>query len=123
MHEFHMTTQIVENVLHEARKRDARKVTQVHIVVGKLTFLGIEQVRFSYDILVKGTIMDGSKLHIDEREGSVRCIKCGYEGSFNYQNDPAYHVPVPTLLCPKCGGMVEIVAGRECTIKSIKLAV
>lgn len=123
MHEYSMTTQIVENVLKEARKHNAKKVVEVHLTIGKLTFLGVEQVSFSYDVLVKGTIMDSSKLYIEETDGTIRCAKCGYKGSFNYEDDPVYHVQIPTLLCPKCANTVKIVGGRECTIKSVKLVV
>jgi len=121
MHEFSMTTQIVENVLREAEKHNAKKITEVHLVIGKLTFLGAEQIRFSYNILVEGSIMEGSKLYIEEKNGVVKCSSCGYEGDFMYEDNPRYHVPTPTLRCPKCGGIVNIVGGRECTIKSIKL--
>jgi len=121
VHEFSMTTQIVETVLQEAEKHKAKKVTEVHLVIGKLTFLGLEQVRFSYDVLVKDTIMEGSKLYIEEKSGVVKCSSCGYEGDFMYEDDPMYHLPTPTLRCPKCGGVVDIVGGRECTIKSVKL--
>jgi hydrogenase nickel incorporation protein HypA/HybF len=121
MHEFSMTTQIVENVLREAEKHNAKKVTEVHLVIGKLTFLGAEQVRFSYNILVEGTIMEDSKLYIEEKNGVVKCSRCGYEGDFRYEDNLMYHVPTPTLRCPKCEELVNIVGGRECTIKSIKL--
>lgn len=123
MHEFSMTKQIVENVLQEARKNNAKRVTEVHLTIGELTFLGIEQVRFSYEILVKETMMNGSKLYIEEKKGAVRCTKCRYEGPLNYEDDPAYHIPTPTLLCPECQGVVQIIDGRECTIKSVKLVV
>jgi len=113
----------VQSVLAEAEKRKAKKVTEVHLVIGKLTFLGLEQVRFAYEALSKGTIMDGSKLSIEEQEGVVKCNRCGYEGGFKYEDDPLYHVPVPTLKCPQCGSVVNIVAGTECTIKSIKMMV
>lgn len=116
-----MTTQIVETVLQEAEKHNAKKVTEVHLAIGKLTFLGLEQVRFSYGVLVKSTIMEGSKLYIEEKNGVVKCSSCGYEGGFMYENNPMYHIPTPTLRCPKCGDAVSIVGGRECTIKSIKL--
>jgi len=121
MHEFSMATQIVENVLREAEKHDAKKVTEVHLVIGKLTFLGTEQVHFSYDILVEGTIMEGSELYIEQKNGFVKCSSCGYQGDFIYEDNPVFHVPTPTLRCPKCGGLLNIVGGRECTIKSIKL--
>jgi len=123
VHEFSVTSQIVQSVLEEAENRKAKKVTEVHLVIGNLTFLGLEQVRFAFEALTKGTIMDGSKLIIDEQEGAVKCNHCGYEGGFKYEDDPMYHVSVPTLKCPQCGSVVNIVAGKECTIKSIKMMV
>ncbi|MCW4021133.1 MAG: hydrogenase maturation nickel metallochaperone HypA, partial [Candidatus Bathyarchaeota archaeon] len=88
MHEFSVTTQIVENVLREARARNAKEVSEVHLVIGKLTFLGSEQVRFSYKVLTEGTMMKNSKLFIEAKDGVVKCGSCGYEGSFNYEDDP-----------------------------------
>ena len=116
-----MTTQIVDSVLEEAKKQDAKKVTEVHLVIGKLTFLGIEQVRFAYNILVEDTIMKGSKLFIEEKDGVIECPSCGYKGSIQCEDDPAYHVPIPTLRCPKCGKAAKILEGKECTIRSIKM--
>lgn len=121
MHEGSVTTQIVESILGEAKKHEAKKVAEVHLVIGKLTFLNPEQVRFWYEVLTKDTIMEGSKLCIEEKDGLVRCSKCGYEGGFKYEDDPIYHVPIPTLRCPECGGVVEIIGGRDCLIKSVKL--
>ena len=123
MHEFSVTSQIVDAILKEAKKHNAKRVMDVYLDIGKLTFLGLEQVRFSYEILVKGTIMEGSKLYIEEKDGTVNCRSCGYEGSFQYEDDPIYHIPTPTLRCPNCGETVEIKGGRECTIRDIKLLI
>lgn len=123
MHEFSVTSQIVQSVLAEAEKHKAKKVTEVHLIIGKLTFLGVEQVRFAYEALSKGTIIEGSKLVIDEQEGAVKCGNCGYEGNFKYEDDPLYHVPVPTLKCPQCGNVVSIVSGKECIIKTVKMLI
>jgi hydrogenase nickel incorporation protein HypA/HybF len=123
VHEFSVTSQVVQSVLAEAEKRGAKKVTEVDLVVGKLTFLGLEQVQFAYEVLAKGTILEDSRLVIEEQEGVVKCSECGYEGGFKYEDDPMYHVPMPTLKCPQCGSVVKIVAGKECTIKSIKMMI
>ena len=123
MHEFSITSQIVQNVLQEAKKHGAEKVLEVHLVIGRLTFLGLEQVRFAYQALVKGTVMEKSLLYIEEKDGRVKCRGCGYEGNLKYQDDPRYHIPSPTLLCPKCEGVLEIVGGRDCLLKRVKLAV
>ena len=121
MHELAMATQLVENVLEEAKKYDAKKVAEVHLTIGKLTFLGVEQMRFSYDILTKDTIMKDSKLIITEKDGVIECQSCGYKGKVPIEDDPTYHVPVPTLRCPKCGEAAKIVEGKECTIMSIRI--
>lgn len=118
-----MTSQIVQSVLEEARKHGAKKVKEVSLIIGELTFLGLEQVRFAYEILTKGTIMEDSDLLIKEGEGVVKCNSCGYEGDFKYEDNPQYHLPMPTLRCPKCDGIVEIVGGKECIIESIRLVV
>ncbi|MFQ6095990.1 MAG: hydrogenase maturation nickel metallochaperone HypA [Candidatus Bathyarchaeia archaeon] len=123
MHEYSMTTQIVGNVIREAEKREAKKILEVHLVIGGLTFLNSEQIRFWYRALAKGTILEKSRLRIERKEGIVRCSLCGYEGGFKYEDDPLYHVPFPVLSCPRCGGIVQIVEGKECTIKSIKMVV
>ncbi len=116
-----MTTQIVESVLGEAEKQGAKKVTEVHLVIGKLTFLGIEQVRFAYRILVEDNIMKGSKLIIKEKDGVIECPSCGYKGTLEFEDNLMYHVPTPILKCPECGEAAKIVEGKECTIERIRM--
>lgn len=123
MHEFSITSQIVNTVLKKADEHSAKKVVEVYLIIGKLTFLGLEQVKFAYDILVKGTIMENSKLTIEEQKDIVKCDNCGYEGDLKYENDPLYHISVPTLNCPTCGSQVKIIFGKECTIKSIRMMI
>ncbi|MCW4035425.1 MAG: hydrogenase maturation nickel metallochaperone HypA [Candidatus Bathyarchaeota archaeon] len=121
MHELAMATQIVENVLEEAKRHDAKKVAEVHLTIGKMSFLGVDQIKFSYGILVKDTILEDSKLIVEEKDGKIECNNCGYKGTIEIKDDPAYHIPVPTLQCPKCGQTAKIVEGKECTITSIRI--
>jgi hydrogenase nickel incorporation protein HypA/HybF len=72
MHEFGITSRIIETVLRIADENGADAVTQVDLVIGKLTFLNHKQVSLAYGILVKGTILDGSCLNIEEVEGAVK---------------------------------------------------
>jgi len=121
VHEFSVTSQIVGTIIKEAEEHRAKRVVQVNLAIGKLTFLGLEQVRFAYKLLTKGTIAEKSKLIIKEKDGTVKCGKCGYEGDFKYEDNPIYHLSTPSLKCPKCDNIVDIVGGKECTIESIKL--
>ena len=121
LHELSMTTQIVENILEEAKRHRAKKIIEVRLVIGKMTFLGIEQVQFSYKILTQDNILKGSKLIIEEKDGVIECQNCSYKGIVPLEDDPIYHIPVPTLKCPNCGKEAKIVEGKECIIKSIRM--
>jgi hydrogenase nickel incorporation protein HypA/HybF len=121
MHEFSMTSQIVEAVLSEAKKQHAQKVIEVEIEIGDLTFLGIEQIRFAYEILTEKTIAKDSKLTIRQIPGRGKCDGCGYDGPLSYLNDEQYHMIIPTFNCPRCGKPLSIEAGRECIISRIRI--
>jgi hydrogenase nickel incorporation protein HypA/HybF len=121
MHEFSRTSQIVEAVLGEAEKEHAARVVEVELEIGDLTFLGIEQVRFSYKILTEKTIAKNSKLKIIQIPGRGRCDGCGYDGPLAYLDDKQYQIIVPTFNCPKCGKSLSISGGRECIIKRIRI--
>jgi len=121
MHELSMTTQIIQKILEEAKRHGAKKVTEVHVVIGKITYLGVDQVHFAYKILVEDTIMKDSKLFIEEKDGVIECDSCGYKGAIPLEEDSVYHLIIPTLQCPKCKKTVKIIEGKECTIKSITM--
>jgi hydrogenase nickel incorporation protein HypA/HybF len=123
VHEGTITTQLVQSVLRQAADRNAKKVTEVNLEIGRLTFLNPEQVRFWFKILTKGTIMEHSRLVIRARAGTVRCSQCHYEGDFRYEDDASFHIPVPTLRCPKCNASVKIVDGKDCVIRRVKMIV
>ncbi len=118
MHEFSTTQQIVSCILKEAKKRRAKKVIEVNLAIGKLTVLGLEQIRFCYELLVKDTLMENSKLRIEQVEPVVECEKCNYNGPIRQDDNEVYHFIFPVLKCPECGGTVSIVKGRECLVKN-----
>jgi len=123
LHEFSAATQMVELVLAEAQRRNAKKVLEVKVVVGKLSFLNPEQLRFAYEILSEGTMLESSKLRIEEQDGAIECLKCGYRGGLPTEDNPYYHLGIPFLRCPKCKGEARIIKGRDFTVKSIRIEV
>ncbi len=123
MHEFSITTQIVETILAEAEKHKAKRITQVYLKIGSLSFLNPEQVRFAFKVLSKDSILEKSRLFITEVAGEVKCPTCGYRGPLNIDEEPALHIPYPTLICPKCSALVHIIAGKGCEIEKVKVSV
>jgi len=123
LHEFAMTKQIVENVLEEARKHNAKRVSEVHLIVGQFTFLGEEALRTAYEALAKDTILEGSKLVIEEKKGLVKCHTCGYKGTIHLSHENEHHEELPIIRCPNCGGTVDILDGKDCVVQSVKLVI
>ncbi len=122
MHEFSTMQQIVGAIIEEANKYKAKEVSKVVLQIGELTFLGEEQLRFAFDILKEGTIMQNAELVIEKIKAEVRC-ECGYQGSIEYGLKEEFHLMFPILKCPKCGNEVEIVRGRECLVKSVEMEI
>jgi len=72
MHEFSTMQGIVNAILEEAKKYNAVEITKVEIEIGELTFLGEEQMKFAFDILKEGTIMEEAEISIEKIRARVR---------------------------------------------------
>lgn len=121
MHEFSVMSQIVDGILSEAKKRDAKKIEQVDLQIGEYTMLGDEQMEFAFDVLSKETILEGAKLEISHVPGKIKCI-CGHEGPVPL-GEETHQRSVPIMECPKCKRPAKITEGRECVIRNIRMVV
>lgn len=122
MHEVSVVTSLVDAVIDELSKYDVEKVNSVTILVGELTNLGDEQMKFAYEIVVRGTILEGSELIMESIPVEAQCMSCGYEGPVRMLTDPDYEShSIPILSCPQCGGDIKVVKGMECTVKCMDI--
>jgi len=122
LHEFSVMQSVVSTVLSVARGRGASRVLAVSMKVGELTHLNPEQLKLAFEALTEGTEARGAKLTIEVVKAKLRCRRCGYEGGPPSAVEPL-HLPVPIVRCPSCEGLdVEVEAGRECVLTSIKVA-
>ena len=121
MHELSIATSLVEALLEIAEKQGASRIISVRLRVGKLRLISIEQLRFSYEIIAKGTIAEGSRLTVEETPGFTRCPNCGYSREFE-TGDMMFHFSLPTMKCSKCGVQLEIEGGDECLITKVRMA-
>ena len=121
MHEFTITSSIVESVLDLAKEHGSRKVQEVHLTIGKLRVLSIDQVKFCYEVLSKGTVLEGSKLIVEEAAGKLRCSQCSYTSEFNPDDDPSFHFGIPPLICPQCGNTLTIEGGDQLVITRVRM--
>ena len=122
MHEFSVATSLVETVLEIAKNQSSTKVLEVQLRVGKLRVLSLDQLKFSYEILAKGTILEGSELRIEETPGYAKCPGCDYEEKLE-TSDLTFHFGLPRMDCPKCGIPLSIKGGDECLITKVRLMI
>ncbi|HTV90247.1 MAG TPA: hydrogenase maturation nickel metallochaperone HypA [Stellaceae bacterium] len=108
MHELALTCSIVEVAEDAAAGRPVARVT---LVIGRLSGVMLDAIRFCFDEVARGTVLDGALLDIEEPAGRARCNACGAEFA------------MPDLLTPcACGSCdVTLFQGEELSIRSIEL--
>ncbi len=121
MHEISIAGAIVDSVLDAAKKNNAKKVNEVFIEIGELTALNPEQLKFIFETITSGTVAEGARYDIQLIKPLIKCKKCSYKGSIEFFE--RLHFFLPTIKCPECGEIdVDIIAGRECCVKRIKIS-
>ena len=76
MHELSITRNIVAIVSERA---NGAKVAQVTLEVGKLSAVIPDAIRFCFDVVVQGTVLEGARLEVIEVSGRGRCRVCGLD--------------------------------------------
>jgi len=109
MHELPVTQSILQIALKHANEAGAKRVEDIHIVMGELSSSVDDSVQFYWDIIAKDTLAEGATLHFRRVPAEMQCQNC----SEKFHPDDEY-------LCPKCGGaQVKIVAGEEFYVEAI----
>ena len=112
MHEMSIAMSIVDAVADRARQEGCRRVTGIEILVGRLSGVEVESLRFCFDAAARNTPVEGAELSIEDREASGTCEECGVQFPVS-----SYHAS-----CPSCGLFrVSIVSGEELAVKSITI--
>ena len=73
MHELSITQSLVDAVLNRTGERP---VTAVNLMIGPLSGVLADAVRFCFDVATAGTPLAGARLQIDEPQGRGRCRSC-----------------------------------------------
>ncbi len=120
MHELSIASGLVEKLLQFAQENPDKKLVEVRLMVGELSHIEPEQLRFCYESVTVDTPIGGSTLTIENVPASVICPHCGYNGRPKYWENVVDLAPIVTLRCPECGKAADAGQGHECSIKSVK---
>jgi hydrogenase nickel incorporation protein HypA/HybF len=122
MHEFSIAAAIVESLEQFAIEQHASRILEVRLTIGEFTHIEQEQLRFCFQSITRGTLLEQANLEIESSDAAVRCPHCGYAGPPKYWEGALSSALVPTLQCPTCGKAAEPAEGHECSIKTVKFA-
>jgi hydrogenase nickel incorporation protein HypA/HybF len=110
MHEMSLVQSILDIVFEEAQRHHVQKITAVNLVVGRLTAVVPEQMKFAFEMLTEDTPAAGAELNLEFVPAGAVCSQCGHE----------YVVNDSDFLCPQCRGPGLVKSGRELQIASIE---
>ncbi|MBE0699625.1 MAG: hydrogenase maturation nickel metallochaperone HypA [Anaerolineaceae bacterium] len=112
MHELSVTESILEIAERYARQNEAKRVTELYLVIGRLASIVDDSVQFYWDIISQDTLCAGSKLHFERVPAKLICLDCENEYSLDNELIP----------CPTCGSAkVQVIAGEQFYLDSIEI--
>ena len=112
MHELSITQSILSIALEKANAAEAKRISQINLVIGELSGIVDDCVEFYFELLSKDTIAAQASLSFHHPPTRLRCRNCATVFSPNNLD----------WACPGCHAQtVEIVSGRECYIESIEV--
>lgn len=76
-----MARNIIDSVLSEADRKEAKKVLEIRLEVGELMQLDRRALRFGLKLLMIGPVLEGAHVHIHLKKASFSCRRCGREWS------------------------------------------
>jgi hydrogenase nickel incorporation protein HypA/HybF len=103
---------MLDLVLEEAEKAGAKEVGRINLVIGKMSGVVEECVKFYFDFLSQGTLAERAALSFTMIPPKARCRGC----------DRLFELKEFDWTCPYCqANNMEIVAGKELFVESIEV--
>jgi hydrogenase nickel incorporation protein HypA/HybF len=112
MHELSIALGIVDFAQEEAA-RLGRKVTAVHLRLGRLSGVVSEALLFGYEVACQDTVLAGSTLVIEDVPVVVYCPSCREQRPID---------SIQWFVCPECGTPTpEVRSGKELTVVALEV--
>jgi hydrogenase nickel incorporation protein HypA/HybF len=110
MHELSVTQSILKIAVQHAEQANAKRISDLHLVIGELASMVDDSIQFYWDIIAKDTIAEGATLHFRRVPAELQCVNCAEK----------YRPNDDELACPKCNSAgAKIIAGEEFFLEAI----
>jgi hydrogenase nickel incorporation protein HypA/HybF len=112
MHELPVTQSLLDLALEHAEKAGGGRITALDLVIGDLSGIVDESVKFYWEIIAEGTPAAGAELRFRRVAMELACGACGTTFAPSGED----------YRCARCGSLdVTVVSGREFLLESIYL--
>jgi hydrogenase nickel incorporation protein HypA/HybF len=109
MHELSLLENVRQILESHAQSQQFSQVTQVTLVIGKLSCVEPEALRFGFDVVMKGSLAEQAELIITEQEGLGYCQQCDKNSAMTLLYD----------VCELCGRPLTVVQGNDMKIQDL----
>ncbi len=112
MHELSVAQNIISIIQEHINEDQKNTVKTVRVKIGKLANILTDSLIFGFEVLTKGTYLEGVNLEIEHLPVRIRCEACGEETTIeNF-----------LFLCAVCHSpKVKVLSGYELMISEIEL--
>ena len=121
MHEYGLMENVVAAIMAELKnsaETPAGQTLTVTLKVGALEMHSEAATRQAFEVLTKGTVLEGARLNLIVLPVTLTCPECGFQGPLPLgAADP--HVALPVAECPRCSAVAPVQGGRG--VESIEL--
>ena len=112
MHELTITQNILDIALEHAQEAGATKISRITLVIGEMTGVVEECVRFYMGLLTKETAAQEAEIVVRRVPITARCRDCGEN----------FEVRESRWACPRCQSTsLDVIGGKELLVESIEV--
>ena len=111
MHELSIVEALIDQVRRELDQAgQAGRILRLEMTIGRISGVHADSVRFAFELLSPGTLLEGAEIVIREPKAVCRCHAC----------NARTEIDELVIQCPTCGSdNVTIEGGRELMLQSI----
>ncbi len=104
MHEMSLADGVLRLVEQAAARERFSRVSVLRMMVGKLSGVEVESLRFALEAIAPATCLAGTTIEIDEPAGEAWCLSCARPTPLAHRGDACVH----------CSGyLLQVTAGTE----------
>jgi hydrogenase nickel incorporation protein HypA/HybF len=113
VHEMSIVDALLGQVRSELQQSGHQgRVVALDLVVGRMSGVHVESLRFAFELLSPGTVADGAELRVEEPRAECHCESCGAR----------QEIDELVIACGVCGSRdITIRGGQDLVLQSIEL--